>query len=116
MHRIQSRKYRNACWNIVLYAESILHLMKRTVSGKIMLEYCSLRRNDPTIDEDDGVWNKYAENRQEGYRLAQPVIQDYFRREVTDRRISVEALGLARWVPVDADGQPVLRLVEEQGI
>jgi len=80
-----------------------------------MLEYCALRGIDPTFDEEDGFWNAYAENKQEGYRQARPILEDYFRREVTDRRISVEALGLARWVPVDSEGRDILKLVEEHG-
>lgn len=81
-----------------------------------MIDYCAQRGIDPTLEEEEGFWNNYSENKQEGYRIAHPILQDYLRREVTDRRISVEALGLARWLPVDADGRNLLAHFEEHGV
>lgn len=81
-----------------------------------MLVFCSQRGIDPTFGEKIGYWNLYQETKESGYNLARPVLQDYFRRELTDRQIGVEALGLARWVPIDNDDQDLRTFIREQQI
>jgi hypothetical protein len=53
---------------------------------------------DPTFGEVDHFWRKWDANRDEGRRLAEMYIDTYIRREIADRQVGVEALGLARWV------------------
>lgn len=58
---------------------------------------------DPTFGEEDHFWRKWDANRSEGRRLAEMYIDTYIRREIADRQVGVEALGLARWVIPQVD-------------
>ena len=59
----------------------------------------SVRRGiDPTFGEVDNFWNRWEANRHETQLFVQNIIDTYLRREVADREVGVEALGLAQWV------------------
>lgn len=80
-----------------------------------ILNFCIDHAIDPTFGEKDGFWNTLQQNREEAKRLARPVLDDYFRRELADRQIGVEALGLARWVPLDSAEKDIRQDIRESG-
>ena len=59
----------------------------------------SVRRGiDPTFGEIENFWSRWESNPHETQSSAQNIIDTYLRREIADRELGVEALGLARWV------------------
>ena len=53
---------------------------------------------DPTFGEVESFWGRLEAGPHEARSDAEPVIDVYLRREIADRAVGVEALGLARWV------------------
>ncbi|MDP9439997.1 MAG: DUF1998 domain-containing protein [Actinomycetota bacterium] len=52
---------------------------------------------DPSVGEVENFWSQYAVNATAARKDAEPILDVYLRREMADRAVSVEALGLARW-------------------
>ena len=73
------------------------------IREKIM-EVALSRGIDPTLGEDESFWGTHATSPYEASRKAAPLLEAYLRREVADRQVGVESLGLARWV-LDFDGE-----------
>lgn len=64
----------------------------------------AIRRGiDPTFGEVEGFWSQFAASPFDARQNAVPIIDVYLRREMADREVGVEALGLARWV-LDSEG------------
>ncbi|WP_176235229.1 DEAD/DEAH box helicase [Candidatus Hakubella thermalkaliphila] len=53
---------------------------------------------DPTFGEVENFWSQLGASPHEARLNAAPIIDAYLRREIADREVGVEALGLARWV------------------
>ena len=68
-----------------------------------ILELALSRGIDPTLGEDETFWGTMATSPYEASRKAAPLLEAYLRREVADRQVGVESLGLARWV-LDFEG------------
>ena len=59
----------------------------------------AIRRGiDPTFGEVESFWSQFGASPHEARQSAAPIIDVYLRREIADRSVGVEALGLARWV------------------
>lgn len=58
---------------------------------------------DPTFGEVESFWSKFGASPHEARQSAAPIIDVYLRREMADREVGIEALGLARWV-LDSGG------------
>ena len=69
-----------------------------------IMEFALSRGIDPTLGEDETFWGTHATSPYEASRKAAPLLEAYLRREVADRQVGVERLGLARWV-LDFDGE-----------
>lgn len=65
---------------------------------------------DPTFGEIENYWLRWDTDRTDARRLAQEYLDTYIRREIADKQVGVEALGLARWVipQIDVNRVPVL--------
>lgn len=67
----------------------------------------AIRRGiDPTLGEVQNFWSQSSANPLQGWQAAAPAIDAFLRREIADRQIGVEALGLARWV-IDSGESPL---------
>ncbi len=75
-----------------------------------ILELALSRGIDPTLGEDETFWGTHATSPYEASRKAAPLLEAYLRREVADRQVGVESLGLARWV-LDFDGENAEEIV-----
>ena len=53
---------------------------------------------DPTFGEVQNFWLRWDTDRTDARRYAEIYLDTYLRREIADRQVGVEALGLARWV------------------
>ncbi len=71
----------------------------------------AIRRGvDPTFGEVEGFWGTYGASPYEAKNAAGPILDSYLRREIADREVGVETLGLARWV-LDFEGQDVTSMI-----
>lgn len=61
---------------------------------------------DPSVGEVENFWSRYDVNPKAVREEAEPIVDVYLRREIADREVSVEALGLARWT-LDPDALEV---------
>ncbi|MGI8650162.1 MAG: DEAD/DEAH box helicase [Rubrobacter sp.] len=69
-----------------------------------ILELALSRGIDPTLGEDEDFWAIRASSPYAADKKAAPMLEAYLRREVADRQVGVESLGLARWV-LDFEGR-----------
>lgn len=53
---------------------------------------------DPTLGEVENFWSHWEANQHAAQQLSGDIIDTYLRREIADREVGVEALGLAQWV------------------
>ncbi len=68
----------------------------------------SVRRGiDPTFGEVEHFWSRWETNRYDTRLFVQNIIDAYLRREIADREVGVEALGLARWVLDSRNFDPI---------
>ena len=89
-----------------LFRQLLLVVLNESQSGEVPVEELrhrilnlSVRRGiDPTFGEVEHFWSRWETNRYETQLFAQNIIDAYLRREIADREVGVEALGLARWV------------------
>lgn len=56
---------------------------------------------DPTFGEVENYWARLGTDPADASRKAESVLDAFLRREMADRQVGVEALGLARWVICD---------------
>ena len=65
---------------------------------------------DPTFGELPNFWLQLDSNSADAMRQAGAFLDAYLRREIADRQVGVEALGLARWIvpQIDVDKLPAL--------
>jgi hypothetical protein len=66
--------------------------------SKKVMDLCIERGIDPTFGEIDNFWLRLDTDPSDMSKKAEEYLDTYLRREIADRRVGVEALGLARWV------------------
>lgn len=75
-----------------------------------LIDIAVSRGIDPTFDEVDGFWSQWDASQFEARNNATSITDSYLRREIADRHVGVESLGLARWV-LDSNGQDILSTI-----
>ena len=73
---------------------------------------------DPTFGEIENFWSRWETNPYEAEQSTQSIIDTYLRREIADREVGVEALGLTQWVldsgSFNVEGFPALPPFEQR--
>ncbi|MDQ3637555.1 MAG: DUF1998 domain-containing protein, partial [Actinomycetota bacterium] len=75
-----------------------------------LLELAIQRGVDPTFGEVESFWGTHGASPYEAKSAAGPILDAYLRREIADREVGVETLGLARWV-LDFEGEDVASMI-----
>ena len=65
---------------------------------------------DPSFGEIERFWGEFGASPQEARNNSAPILDAYLRREIADREVGVESLGLARWV-LHFDGETAESIV-----